>query len=207
MRNLSFRLLRCLSSIVCGLLVLGPGLLRGQMVDLNGNGMSDIWELIYGAAGLDPKGDADGDGASNLQEAIAGTNPFDSNSVPLIAASTVAGTNVTVTIACAPGKQYQLQSMDPVAGGGWTNWTTEASAVARSGSVLSLAAPTGSATKFYRIAIADVDTDGDGVNDWEEYQLGLDPMRASSNGQIDSSGNPLGDYPYVVGKLEIGRAH
>ena len=27
----------------------------GQMVDLNGNGMSDIWELIYGASGLDRK--------------------------------------------------------------------------------------------------------------------------------------------------------
>src|SRR6266567_3410271 len=85
-----------------GFACLAPQAVRAQVVDLNGNGMSDIWELIYGAAGLDPKGDADGDGASNLQEAIAGTNPFDSNSVPLIAATSAVGTNLSVTIACAP---------------------------------------------------------------------------------------------------------
>ena len=164
---------------------------QGQvMVDLNGNGMSDIWELIYGAAGLDPKGDADGDGASNLQEATAGTDPFDPNSVPKVSAVTMAGTNVSVSIACALGKQYQLQSAQPFSGGGWSNWTTEATMVVRSGSVLTLAAPAGSTTKFFRIAISDVDTDGDGVNDWEEYQLGLDPMKPSSNGQLDASGNP-----------------
>src|SRR3974390_1632258 len=71
---------------------------KAQIVDLNGNGMSDIWELIYGASALAPGGDADGDGASNLQEATAGTNPFDSNSVPKIAGLTLSGTNVNVSI-------------------------------------------------------------------------------------------------------------
>ena len=184
-----------------GLACATGNLAHGQMIDLNGNGMSDIWEQIYGAAGLDPQADADGDGASNLQEAIAGTNPFDPSSVPLIAATAMAGTNLSVTIACAPGKQYQLQSIDSLGSGGWSNWTTEATAVARSGSVIVLNAGTGSGTRFYRISIADVDTDGDGVNDWEEYQLGLDPLRPSSNGQLDVLGNPLGDYAYVVGKL------
>lgn len=177
--------------------------LPARGVDLNGNGMSDIWELIYGASGLDPNGDADGDGASNLQESIAGTDPFDAHSAPLIAATSLSGTNVSVTIACAPGKQYQLQSLDPLGGGGWSNWITEATTVARSGSVLSLSAPSSPTTKFYRIAIGDVDSDGDGVSDWEEYQLGLDPLRSSSNGQLDSLGNPLGDYAYVVGKLAV----
>jgi len=54
------------------------------MVDLNGNGMSDVWEWVYSAYGINPNSDSDGDGFSNLQEVIAGTNPFDSNSYPHI---------------------------------------------------------------------------------------------------------------------------
>ena len=46
-----------------------------------------------------------------------------------------------------------------------------------------------------------VDSDGDGVSDWEEYQLGLDPLNPTSNGLLDGNGQPLGDYAYVVGKL------
>ena len=112
-----------------------------QMVDLNGNGMSDIWEWIYGGGTISPIGDADGDGASNFQESIAGTNPFDSNSVPRIGVSAVAGTNFSITFAAALGKQYQLQSIQPSGPGGWSNWTTEASIIARSGSNVTFLSP------------------------------------------------------------------
>ena len=173
---------------------------RGQMVDLNGNGMSDIWELIYNASGLDPNGDADGDGASNRMESIAGTNPFDSNSVPRITAAALVGTNFQVTMSCALGKQYILQSVLP-GDGGWSNWTVEASVIVRSGTNLTLSAPASASAKLFRVAISDVDTDGDGVNDWEEYQLGLDPMNPYSNGQLDMLGHPLNDYSYVTGRL------
>lgn len=173
---------------------------RGQMIDLNHNGMSDIWELIYNAASLDPNGDADGDGASNIVEATAGTNPFDSNSVPKITAAAMVGTNFNVTLPCALGKQYILQSVDP-GSGDWSNWTTEASIIVRSGTTVTLSAPATAAAKLFRIAISDVDSDGDGVNDWEEYKLGLDPLNAYSNGQLDAFGAPINDYAYVVGKL------
>lgn len=174
---------------------------RAQMVDLNGNGMSDIWELIYGAAGLDPNGDADGDGASNRQESVAGTNPFDSNSVARITVTTFAGTNFSVSMASALGKQYTLQSLEAVPGMNWSNWVTESSLVARTGTVVTLSAPASLAAKFFRIAINDVDSDGDGVNDWEEYQLKLDPNNALSNGHLDGNGQPLNDYAYVTGQL------
>src|ERR1051326_3194853 len=160
----------------CSLGVSLPGSARAVTIDLNGDGMSDIWQLLFGANGLDPNADTDGDGVVNSQEAIAGTDPFDPNSAPKISFSAVAGTNFAVTISSALGKQYVLESAQVDLDGVWTNWTVEASVVARNGSVVSLASPLSQSQKFYRISVSDVDTDGDGVNDWEEYQLGLDPM-------------------------------
>ncbi|HZQ47471.1 MAG TPA: thrombospondin type 3 repeat-containing protein, partial [Verrucomicrobiae bacterium] len=129
-----------------------------QMVDLNDNGMSDIWEGIYGGVGtLDPNADADGDGASNLQESIAGTNPFDSNSVPKISAIIHSATNVSVSMPCAWGKKYQLQSTAALLGGSLTVWSNETSMVARSGVLATLAAPVTKAPKYFRIVVSDVD--------------------------------------------------
>ena len=173
---------------------LGPA----QMIDLNGNGMSDIWEQIYGAASLAPNADADGDGVSNLKEALAGTNPFDSNSYPHITAFGSTATNFSVTIPCLPGKVYQLQSVTALGG---ANWLMETGLVVRAGSALTLTAPNGPAGKFFRIAIADTNTDGSAMNDWEKYQLGLDPLNPVSNGNLDNNGQLLGDYAYATNLL------
>src|SRR5215472_5192168 len=49
---------------------LAPGL------DSDHNGLPDAWEWNYfGHLGVDPNGDPDGDGMSNRQEYLAGTNP------------------------------------------------------------------------------------------------------------------------------------
>src|SRR5438128_115485 len=60
--------------------------------------------------------------------------------------------------------------------------------------------------KFFRIVVSDVDTDGDGLNDWEEYQLGLDPFSPNSSGQLDAAGKPLGDYAFAVNRLKLSAA-
>jgi hypothetical protein len=173
-----------------------------QMVDVNGNGMSDIWEDIYGGVGtLQPNADADGDGASNRAESIAGTNPFDPTSYPKISGVTNSGTNVMVSFPCALGKMYQLQSASALLRSNLTVWTNESSVVVRTGSVASLTASMNQSTKYFRIMISDVDSDGDGVNDWEEYQLGLDPFNPFSNGQLDGNGKQMTDYQYVVGRM------
>src|SRR5277367_7079850 len=87
-----------------------------QMVDLNGNGMSDIWEWVYSATNLNPNADADGDGFSNQQEATAGTNPFDSNSYPKISAFLMSSTNGSISMPVQLGKLYQLQSITNLGG-------------------------------------------------------------------------------------------
>src|SRR6266481_4742030 len=121
-------------------------------------------------------------------ESIAGTDPLNSNSVPVLSFTAPTSTNFTLSLPCALGKRYEWQSVQGLAGLAASNWVAESSIVARSGSFVTLTAPLGASPTFFRLVISDVDTDGDGVNDWEEYQLGLDPLRASSNGQLDNNG-------------------
>ena len=180
------------------LALFGAAAARAQMIDLNGNGMSDIWEWVYSATNLNPNADADGDGASNLQEAGAGTNPFNTNSVARISTFNVAGTNSTVTMPVQLGKFYQLQSVTNL---GSTNWLTETGLVVRAGTSFNFPSPASATRKFYRIVISDTNTDGSQMNDWEKYQLGLDPSNAWSNATLDGNGIPLTDYQYAVGKL------
>ena len=180
---------------------LGTAVAMAQMVDMNGNGISDVWERVYNANGINPNADADGDGFSNLQEALAGTNPFNSNSYPRIPIMFCSPSNFSVTLPSALGKQYQLQSVTMP---GKTNWFVETNLVARSGTNVTLTVPTGAAMKFYRVAISDVNSDGSGLmNDWEKYQLGLDPSNAWSNGQQDINGNAMSDYAYATNLLAL----
>ena len=182
----------CRLTILAALLFLTAARLApAQMIDLNGNGMSDVWEQIYGASALSPNADADGDGVSNLKEALAGTNPNDSNSYPHITAFGATPTNFSTTFPCAPGKVYQLQSITNLGG---TNWTVETNLVVRSGTNLTLAAMSSATGKFFRIAISDTNTDGSAMNDWEKYQLGLDPFNPTSNNQLDLRGFTFLDH-------------
>ena len=178
---LKLKIFACL--LLALLLALPAPRALAQKLDLNANGMSDIWEQLFNAAGLSASADTDGDGFSNLQEALAGTDPFDANSYPNIPIFNSTATNFTVTLPAALGKQYTLQSIQPLTGN-WTNWTIETTSVPRTGSTVTLSAPIAGASKLFRVGIADIDSDGDGLSDWEEYQLGLDPFDPMSNGQL-----------------------
>ena len=180
------------------LLSFGAPPLRAQMIDLNHNSMSDIWELMYGASALAPGGDSDGDGVSNLAESIAGTNPFDSNSYPHITVFGNTATNFSVTFPCQPGKVYQLLSNTS-----WVHqaWMMETGLVVRAGATLTLTAPMCPTQKFFRISIADTNSDGSQMNDWEKYEVGLDPLNPFSNGNVDGNGQLLSDYAYVTNSL------
>ncbi|HXI52947.1 MAG TPA: PA14 domain-containing protein, partial [Candidatus Saccharimonadales bacterium] len=172
---------------------------RGQVLDLNGNGVSDVWELIYGVDGVDLSLDSDGDGVPNWLEALAGTDPFDARSVPKIATCEVTPSGVRITASSILGKLYRLQSSEAYTD--VTSWQAEDMVVARTNGTVILWAPADRPARFFRLAVADVDTDGDGLSDWEEYQLGLDPLVATSNGQVDAVGRPLTDLQYIRRRL------
>src|SRR5258707_9197313 len=82
-----------------------------------------------------------------------------------------------------------------------TNWLTETSMVVRAGRNFTFPSPADSTMKFYRVVISDVDSDGDGLNDWEKYKLGLDPSNAMSNATLDGNGNAMTDYQYATAML------
>ncbi len=185
--------------LVTMILTLVPNYLRAQMIDLNGNGMSDVWEWTYNAYGVNPASDPDQDGFSNAQESLAGTDPFNANSFPHITFTGCSLTNLSVTIPSYLGKNYSLFSVTTL---GATNWMFETNQVSRFGTNMTLTVPVGATTKFYHIAVSDVNSDGTGLmNDWEKYQLGLDPSNAWSNGQEDGNGNPMNDYAYATNLL------
>ena len=188
-----------LRGLAFGLILCTTRLGTAQMIDLNGNGISDVWEQIYNASNLDPNTDTDGDGVSNLKESLAGTNPFASNSYPHITAFGLTATNFSVTSPGQLGKVFQLQSITAL---GNTNWLMETGPVVRAGAAITLTAPNDPAGKFFRLAIADTNSDGSGsMSDWEKYKLGLDPFNPVSNGNLDGNGKQMTDYQYATGRM------
>ncbi|HWD91080.1 MAG TPA: DUF1800 family protein [Verrucomicrobiae bacterium] len=173
----------------------------GASIDSNTNGMSDVWEEMYGAVGVDPNADSDGDGFPNILESIAGTDPFDSTSYPHIVGVALSGTNLVMNVPAAPGKKYQLQSSTSLVGNPVV-WTTETNALAQPGvSTVSFPAPANLVGKFFRVVISDVNSQGDGLTDWEAYTLGLDPLNLNSNGHLDNNGQPISDYQYAISMM------
>jgi len=149
-------------------------------VDLNTDGLGDIWVLKYGAAGLAAGDDADGDGISNGGEAAAGTDPLSAGSTIAVSSMVVDGAGLHLAFPSLLGKGYQIQrtaSLTPM------DWQPTGAPGAGTGADLTITLTGAGLTEFfYRVLVVDVDTDGDGVNDWEELTLGFDPSVAHSNG-------------------------
>ncbi|MBC8010845.1 MAG: DUF1800 family protein [Burkholderiales bacterium] len=144
-------------------------------LDTNSNQLSDVWEAVHGASGLVAAGDPDGDGVSNAQEAIAGTDPLDPFSQPRLE---LTGNGALLTPAWSgfAGKRYQLLAADslltPPA-----EWQVLADVASPGGAH---AHPVGFAgpARFFRLQISDTDTDVDGLTDWEERELGFNGASA-----------------------------
>ena len=152
-------------------------------LDTDGNRLNDIWEIIFKAQGLAPDDDTDGDGLTNEQESIAGTDPFDGSfrggvyvavgDIDSSEQTNFVGQTVRLRIATTsdPGKFYQFQ-VAPAAGGPWTN-LSRASHCGFTLDVGSTNLPAWlSKEAFFRVLVSDVDEDGDGLTAWEEHILG-----------------------------------
>lgn len=104
-----------------------PGTLNANpQIDADGDQLPDAWELAHG---LDPRsgagfdgvlGDPDGDGQTNLQEYLAGTDPRDFRSYLGITSVSLNGASVLLRFAGAGGKTYAIQFRDNAIAGEWS---------------------------------------------------------------------------------------
>lgn len=79
--------------------------------DANGNGIPDAWEraMLTGKDGnIDPDGDLDGDGLSNLAEYLAGTHAFDRSDGFSLTVLEVTGKESTLEFMTIRGRTYTL---------------------------------------------------------------------------------------------------
>lgn len=115
---------------------------------------------VGGGMLLDAAGDADGDGANNLSEAVAGTNPTNSASCFRILSVSREGNDVRVKWSTAGGRKYVLQVSTGVNGSYSSNFTDFSQVISAQGTgesstnTLDYGAATSTSPRFYRIRLA-----------------------------------------------------
>lgn len=121
-------------------------------LDTDDNGLPDAWEIEYfGAKGQIPTLDGDGDGYSNIQEYIIGTNPKQNSSTLKVAVQPNSNSD-TISWNSATGRLYNVYSSTDLAS---TGWTLVAEDLAGTGETLSYEATREqTAALFYKIEVS-----------------------------------------------------
>ncbi len=170
------------------LALLGGRTLCHAIVDTNGNGLSDVWETAYSAMGISPAGDPDGDGRNNVQEAIAGTDPYDAHSVFRLESSRLVSGQL-IRWRSVAGRQYQVEATTG------SDWRPQGAPVHGTGGEVLAAIPQSNpvwtafrlrvlgnpAIELSRPYLGGLDSDQDGVADIDEFAAGTSLFDAGSS--------------------------
>ena len=136
------------------------------ILDRNHDGISDIWAALYPNSG-GPMADPDGDGAPDIDEARAGTDPTNAAS-HFVATCGVDGTgNLVVRWFGIKGKHYYVETSVDL-----RNWTQlVADYAGNDAELVAIVRPVGTnggTGAFWHVVAFDMDSTGNGgLNDWE----------------------------------------
>jgi len=102
----------------------GTNNLNSGIVDADGDGLADTWEIANGTNPFlnDTNADPDADGLNNWQEFIAGTNPNNSASVLRFENNSRAGTNLLLNFNAIANRSYTIQYRTQLNSGSWQKW-------------------------------------------------------------------------------------
>ena len=153
-------------------------------LDRNNDLLSDVWAQRFSAPTGSAALDNDGDGFTNQQESILGTNPFDRASALHQTLVARADGSLDLSWPTRAAKRYHVEtSPDLVV---WTRVTTFTGTDA----TLDASLPAdGAPRRFTRVLAEEIDTDADGLTNWEERTAGTNPARMFSEGLGNSSTN------------------
>lgn len=82
--------------------------------DLDGNGLPDAWERRHFLqnGGVDPQADPDGDGFSNREECLSGTDPNDAGSPLYLSDFGASAAEISISWKGLAGRTYRVYSSE-----------------------------------------------------------------------------------------------
>ena len=169
---------------VCALFISALSQIAKGDIDLDGDGASELWELLHPGVAL--SADSDGDGFSNRAEMIAGTDPLSRADRFALESPVFFGNDVELRRKGVARKSYCLEVYD-VASEDWTPiviFDPQSLAGPRSHRV-EVTLETG----LFRLVARDVVFDQDGLSAREENLLGW-----SDEAAFSSYADGAGDY-------------
>ena len=170
-------------------------------IDLNNNGVSDVWEYRFGAIELvkdaaSRSQDYDGDGFSNAQEAVLGTNPFQAQSRLSLDIEKEDDSELRITVPSVLGKSYQIYGSEDLTENSWS--PTDPSFEGTGSDVGFLLATGDFGRYFYRAEAFDIDNDGDRLSKWEE----LNVLGFTDSDQNSATTTAANDYLQLKGMVQ-----